>query len=209
MTPATAETQERAPSALTRVAPDRRRYRRVELNLLGRFMRQNRDEHHCRLLDVSVGGASLQGPLTVDVGETVVVYFDELGRLEGTVIRRMADGFAMTFRATPRKREKLAEQLTWLINRNILGLPDERRHERIVPAKRETILHLPNGAKAMCTINDVSVGGASISADVRPEIGTEIVLGRLRGRIVRHHEAGLGIEFTDIQNQASLSRQFD
>ncbi|MGI9407216.1 MAG: PilZ domain-containing protein [Hyphomicrobiaceae bacterium] len=201
--------QEKSVSTLARVAPDRRRHRRVELSLLGRFMRENREEHHCRLVDISLGGASLQGPLTVEQGETIVVYFDELGRLEGTVVRRMEDGFAMMFKATPRKREKLAEQLTWLINRNILGLPDERRHERVIPAKREIALNLPNGGKVMCVIIDVSVGGASLETDARPELGTEIVLGRLRGRIVRHHDAGVGIEFTDIQNQASLSRHFD
>ena len=196
-------------SKTTRVAPDRRRYRRVELSLLGRFMRSNHEEHHCRLVDISVGGASLQGPLTVELGETVVVYFDELGRLEGTVTRRMTEGFAIEFKATARKREKLAEQLTWLINRNILGLPDERRHDRIVPEKKEIKLHLPNGAHIVCTMIDVSVGGASIGTDARPELGTEIVLGRLRGRIVRHHDAGLGIEFTDLQNTAALHRNFD
>lgn len=196
-------------TSATRVAPDRRRFRRVELSLLGRFMRANQEEHHCRLVDISVGGASLQGPLTVDIGETVVVYFDELGRLEGVVTRRVEDGFAIEFKATPRKREKLSEQLTWLINRNILGLPDERRHERLVPARSEVTLHLPNGAHIMCTMIDVSVGGASIATDARPELGTEIVLGRLRGRIVRHHETGLGIEFTDLQNIAALKRNFD
>lgn len=195
--------------ATTRIAPDRRKFRRVELSLLGRFMRKNQEEHHCRLVDISVGGASLQGPLTVDVGESVVVYFDELGRLEGTVNRRRPDGFVIEFKATPRKREKLVEQLTWLINRNVLGLPDERRHERIIPNKKEVKLHLPNGAHLMCEMIDVSVGGASVSTDARPELGTEIVLGRLRGRIVRHHDSGLGIEFTDLQNLPALQRQFD
>ncbi len=209
MQPESATAPERTSSTLTRIAPDRRRHRRVELSLLGRFMRQNREEHHCRLLDISVGGASLQGPLTVDVGETIVVYFDELGRLEGTVTRRMQDGFAMSFKATSRKREKLAEQLTWLINRNILGLPDERRHERVVPSRKEVTLHLPKGATVTCTMIDVSIGGASILTDARPELGTEIVLGRLRGRVARHHDSGLGIEFTDLQNPLALQRNFD
>jgi len=208
MQTAQSTSQHRPSTTPTRVAPDRRRFRRVELSLLGRFMRQNHEEHHCRLLAISVGGASLQGPLTVDIDETVVVYFDELGRLEGRVVRRMADGFAIEFKATPRKREKLAEQLTWLINRNILGLPDERRHERLVPTRKEVTLHLPNGANVVCSMIDMSVGGASVSTDVRPEIGTEIVLGRLRGRIVRHHDAGLGIEFTDMQNVTALKRHF-
>ena len=39
----------------------------------------------------------------------------------------------MTISATPRKRDKLAAQLTWLANRHILGLPEDRRHGRIAP----------------------------------------------------------------------------
>ena len=36
----------------------------------------------------------------------------------------------MTISATPRKRDKLAAQLTWLANRHILNLPEDRRHGR-------------------------------------------------------------------------------
>ena len=39
----------------------------------------------------------------------------------------------MTIGATARKRDKLAAQLTWLANRDILNLPEDRRHDRIVP----------------------------------------------------------------------------
>ncbi|MEO0619905.1 MAG: PilZ domain-containing protein [Pseudomonadota bacterium] len=207
MHPVSPATPDRAISS--RVAPDRRRFRRVELSILGRFMRQNREEHHCRIVDISVSGASLQGPLTVEIGERIVVYFDELGRLEGTVVRRMNDGFAVAFNATERKREKLAEQLTWLINRNILGLPDERKFERLVPVRKEVTLYLPNDAQLACTIIDVSIGGASIATDARPALGTQIVLGRLRGHVVRHHESGLGIEFTDQQTKTALDRHFN
>ncbi|MEL6288037.1 MAG: PilZ domain-containing protein [Pseudomonadota bacterium] len=197
---------ERTPIA--RVTPDRRRFRRVELSLLGRFMRKNREEHHCRLVDISAAGASLQGPLAVEIGEQIVVYFDELGRLEGTVVRRVTDGFAIEIRATPRKREKIVEQLTWLINRNVLGLPDERRHDRVAPNRKEVTLELPNGAKIACQMLDVSVGGASLATDARPEIGTAITLGRVRGHIVRHHDTGLGIQFVHQQHSDELDREF-
>jgi hypothetical protein len=30
----------------------------------------------------------------------------------------------------------------------------------------------------------------------------------LRARVVRHHPQGFGVQFLDIQNQASLRRQF-
>ena len=68
---------------LCRITPDRRRYKRVELNLLGRFMRASKNEFPCRLIDVSVGGAALSSPVTVEDNEQMGDYFDHLGGLEG------------------------------------------------------------------------------------------------------------------------------
>ncbi|MEE9590534.1 MAG: PilZ domain-containing protein [Hyphomicrobiaceae bacterium] len=198
----------RQSAARARVVPDRRRYKRISVNLLGRFMRENKEEYPCRLVDVSVGGGAFQSPEIVDEGERIVAYFDEIGRLEGRVTRRIEGGFAIEIQATQYKREKIAAQLTWLANRNILGLPDDRRHERIVPKVRESVLKLPNGALLQCRVLDVSVSGASVAAAMRPELGTDVLLGRLRARVVRHHDQGIGLEFTDIQQPNALRRHF-
>lgn len=198
----------RQSAARARVVPDRRRYKRISVNLLGRFMRENKEEYPCRLVDVSVGGGAFQSPEIVDEGERIVAYFDEIGRLEGRVTRRIEGGFAIEIQATQYKREKIAAQLTWLANRNLLGLPDDRRHERIVPKVRESVLKLPNGALLQCRVLDVSVSGASVAAAMRPELGTDVLLGRLRARVVRHHDQGIGLEFTDIQQPNALRRHF-
>ena len=77
----------------------------------------------------------------------------------------------MTISATPRlKRDKLAAQLAWLANRNILALPEDRRHGRIVPRNPITRLVLPNGLNVSVRIIDVSQSGAGIAADQRPPI---------------------------------------
>ena len=70
---------------------------------------------------------------------------DHLGRLEGKVARTFENGFAMTISATLRKRDKLAAQLTWLANRQILNLPEDRRHGRFAPRNPMARLVLPNG----------------------------------------------------------------
>ena len=43
---------------------------------------------------------------------------------------------------------------------------------------------------------------------VVPEIGIEVVLGKLRARIVRHHPQGFGVQFIDIQNPIAPRRHF-
>jgi hypothetical protein len=61
----------RTQGVLSRIVPDRRRHKRVSVTMLGRFMRENKQEYPCRLLDISVGGAAVMSPVTVDLGERV------------------------------------------------------------------------------------------------------------------------------------------
>lgn len=191
-----------------RIEPDQRRHRRVPLTLLGRFMRANKQEYPCKLIDISVGGAALMSPIQVEDGEAIVVYLDQLGGLEGKVVRQFPGGFAMVLSTTPHKREKLAAQLTWLINRSELDPADARRHERVVPRNPSSHLALEDGSTFPCQVLDVSISGASIATDVRPPVGSEIALGKLRSRVVRHHEQGIGVRFLDIQQPMALRRYF-
>ena len=72
-------------------------------------------------------------PVACDDGERIVAYLDNLGRIEGVVVRSFEGGFAVRILASLHKRERIANLLTWLINQKSLGLAEERKHERIVP----------------------------------------------------------------------------
>jgi PilZ domain len=198
----------RSQGVLTRIVPDRRRYKRISVTLLGRFMRESKEDYACKLLDISAGGAAVMSPQPVPVGERVVAIFDHLGGLEGVVVREFEGGFAFKISATQHKREKLAAQLTWLCNRSELTDADGRRHERIAPANRESMLQLAEGIVVGCRVLDVSISGASIATPARPELGSEVLLGKLRARVVRHHPQGFGVQFIDVQNPNALRRYF-
>src|SRR5262249_55237143 len=90
-------------------------------------------EYSCQVPGISPGGIMLFAPVVGRIGERIVAYVDHLGRLEGAIVRIFSLGFAMTIMATARKRDKLAAQLTWLANRHIFDMPEERKHPRIVP----------------------------------------------------------------------------
>ena len=79
-------------------------------------------------------------PVLGGIGERVVCYLEQIGRVEGTVARHFEHGFALGFSVPLIKREKWAEQLTWLANRHALGMPEDRRHGRIVPRHLRTVL---------------------------------------------------------------------
>lgn len=200
----------RSHGLLSRVAPDRRRHKRIVVELLGRFMRENKQEHPCKLIDISAGGAAIRpmSAATPSVGERVVAFFDHVGGIEGMVVRDFEGGFAFKLAATQHKREKLAATLTWLANRSELDGAEERRHERIAPKSGRQQLQLAEGITIECQVLDISVSGASIGTPARPEVGTEITLGKLRARVVRHHSQGFGVQFIDAQNQATLRRHF-
>jgi hypothetical protein len=142
------------------------------------------------------------------MGERIVAYFDHIGGIEGEVVREIEGGFAFKIVATNHKREKLVAQLIWLANRGELEDEAGRRHERITPKDSESTLHLAEGIVLACRVLDFSISGASIATPARPEIGTEVLLGKLRARVVRHHPQGFGVQFIDIQNPAALRRYF-
>jgi hypothetical protein len=190
---------ERIPS-LRALSAERRRFQRVRVNLLGRYMLADRREFPCQVVNMSPGGMALIAPIGGAPGERIIAYVDHLGRLEGHIARVIDNGFAMTISATPRKRDKLAAQLTWLANRQILGLPEDRRHGRIVPRNPVGRLIMPNGVNVTCRIIDVSQSGAGISTDQRPAIGALVTLGKVQGRVVRHLEDGFAVEFTRLQH---------
>jgi hypothetical protein len=198
----------RPQGVLSRIVPDRRRHKRITVTLLGRFMRENKEEHPCKLIDVSAGGAAVNSPVPVTVGERVVAYFDHIGGIEGAVARVFDGGFAIKIHATRHKREKLAAQLTWLANRSELGQVQGRRHGRAAPKNGESTLQLAEGLVLSCRVLDVSISGASVATPARPEIGSEVMLGKLRARVMRHHPQGFGVQFLDIQNPTALRRYF-
>ena len=172
----------------------------MKIDLLGRYMLEDRREFPCQVINMSPGGMALIAPVGGQPGERVVAYVDHLGRLEGHIARVFQNGFAISIAATSRKRDKLAAQLTWLANRHILDSPEDRRHGRIVPRNPISRLIMPNGVNLSCRIIDVSQSGAGIATDQRPPIGALVTLGKVPGRVVRHLENGFAVEFTRLQH---------
>lgn len=183
---------------------DRRRHQRVRVNLLGRFMLEDRREYPCQTQDMSPGSVALIAPVSGKPGERVIAYIDHVGRIEGVIMRTFNGGFAMTINATLRKKDKLAAKLTWLANRNELNLPEDRRHDRIVPSNPVATISLPDGRTFKSRVLDMSLSGAAVSTEARPPIGSPIMIGKLRATVVRHFDEGIAVEFAVLQTRDSI-----
>lgn len=208
--PAAQRPNDAAGAVAPQIAPDRRLHARFEVNLLGRMMRADKQEYPCRVKNMSIGDAAILCPVATEVGERIVAYVEHIGGIEGTVTRLMDDGFAMKISASNYKREKLAAQITWLINRSELDGADARRggHERITTAGNTTILKYLDGEECEVQLADVSISGASVRTAVKPPLGSDVLIGKLRALVVRHHPEGIGVQFLDIQNPDALRRYF-
>lgn len=183
---------------LFRLDPERRSPPRVKISIGGRFMLEDQTEHGGTVIDASIKALHIRTDAIVRVGERVVSYFDTLGRIEGTVERRTESGFAMDMATTVRKRDKLASQLTWLANRAVLNLPEDRRHDRVVPRDpRVMVKNLSDiGTGPMSGhLIDVSQGGCGVSVQGRFQKGDELMIGTTPARVVRAFDGGIAVEF--------------
>lgn len=179
-------------------AAERRRHSRVRVRLTGQFMRENREEFPCSTIDVSIGGIAFSALQSVEIGEKIIAYVAEIGRVQGAVRRLYPDGFAIAMSLPPLKREKLADQLTWIANRQDLGMSEDRIHERIQLHNPHCTLTLADGREMMCKIIDISRSGAAASVSASLPIGALVAIGRTRGRVVRQFTGGVAIEFVRI-----------
>src|SRR3984957_10616687 len=110
----------------------------------------------------------------------------------------------MTVGATARKRNKLAAQLTWLANRDILNLPEDRRHDRIIPRNPIALLTLDDGTKMTCRIIDMSLSGAAIAAEAPPPLKSLVMLDKVQARVVLNLEEVFAPEFVHPQLAETL-----
>jgi len=188
---------------------ERRRFQRVPLSLLGRCMFPDRRECPCQLVEISPGDASFVSPISGETGERVIAYIDNIGRVEGVIIDKTEHGFVMSISASQRKRDKMADTLTWLANRHVLNLAEDRRHLRRAPRRTDATIILSDGASHNVRVIDMSLSGAALSTTLRPPLGSPVRLGRLGARVIRHFDDGIGIEFMRLMSDAAIEQTIE
>jgi hypothetical protein len=161
------------------------------------------------VLEISPGDASFSSSATGQIGERVIAYIDDIGRIEGFIVDNTERGFLMSISASDRKRDKLADTLTWLANRHVLNLAEDRRHLRRTPKRSEASVLFPDGETHNCRVIDMSLSGAALATRLRPPLGSPIRLGRIGARVVRHFEDGIGIEFMRLMSETAIEETIE
>jgi hypothetical protein len=194
-----------AEPVIAKAKAERRRFRRVPMDLGGRlFTPGDGQEARCTILNLSPGGAAIDCAFVPEHGTPVVLYVDGFGRFEGTVARRGGQGFGVAFVCTPAKRERTAEQLTLFLNKTLVDDSLLRGHER-AHQKGFAKFTRADGQVINCEVMDISVGGVSLKSEVRPPLGEYVLIASMAGQVARHHEHGIGIEFIGQDKSAPPS----
>lgn len=178
---------------------DRRRHRRVLWQVPVRGLTGSGEEFACNTVDVCAGGLRINLARPLEKGENLVLYIEDIGRVEGVIVRVLNEiGYAIEFRAPPRKREKIADALTWLVNKDRLGITDDRIAERR-PATGQVIAIHGKGITIACAIADVSLFGVALkTSGPRPMIGDRVQIGERAGTCVRYIEGGFAVDFRTL-----------
>ena len=130
---------------------ERRRDERVNLSLSGRYALGDGRECPCTAIDISPGGIGIRAPNTkVQIGERVIAYISQIGRIEGTIARRLDSG--LVIRTNVRNRETLARKIASSIRRRSGSTTVDRVHERIEPTHRPATLSTPDNFQNVETI---------------------------------------------------------
>jgi hypothetical protein len=164
-------------------------------------------EHPCQVHGISIEGANFLTTRVPPTGQTIVAYLEEVGRIEATSAEPVEGGFRVTFSLTGARRERFETRLRWLLQKNQDSSPEDRRHARFEPRERRSQITMPDGREYHCEVMDISLSGAAVKVDVMPSLGTQLLLGKMRGRVVRYLENGIGIEFVKPLDRTELNEQ--
>ena len=132
-----------------------------------------------------------------------MAYIEGFGRVEGVAGEAIDNGFSVHFTLTGPKRARLEQNLRWLSLKQRGLASEERRNTRFNPDTGAARLTL-GGEEHPCEVLDISLSGAAIRSHFRPELGSCVLLGKTRGRVIRHMANGFAVEFLAPLEQADL-----
>ncbi len=183
-------------AVIARATAERRRHLRLEVDLSGKFfVPAEQLEEPCRIVDLSPSGARVASAFVPPTGSQVVLYIDEFGRFECDVVRSEWGHFGVVFRCSALKQARLAEQLEIIAKQGAPQPAPLRRHERRSGGELSQFTR-SNGQIVHCEVLDLSLSGLSLKTTAKPPVGEVITIGQVSGRVVRHHETGIAVEFS-------------
>ena len=175
---------------------DMRAQRRTRLELQSKlFNPKNQCEETCLVLDLSPNGAGLKTGCTAPLGLLVVLHVNDLGRFEGTIVRRNRLYIGVQFKYSESARERIAGKIAnYLEHGTSIYTPTRNSGRHAVAGLRHSFA-LASGKICPCEIIDIALSGISVKASVRPAVGERLFFGKTEVAVARHTEVGFAVGF--------------
>jgi hypothetical protein len=181
-----------------RPSDDRRRCERARITLAGKLFLPTEDMTlDCQIVSLSAGGARIQCEAPPLRNIRVVLYIDGFGRFEGVTTRCVRDELGLRFVCTEEKRQQLLQDIAGFINGGVTGATQLRRHVRTASISFGYFVP-PSGESISCNVLNISSQGMPLRTKGRPPIGEIVNFGCTKGRVVRHHQGGIAVEFLGV-----------
>ena len=179
-------------------AIDRRAHERFGTALAGKFyVPAQKIVMDCEVTNLSGGGASVRCAQPALLNTDGVLYIEGLGRFE-CVTTRYAEGLlGLTFVCNEAKRQRLTSDLAIYVNSGMAEISRLRCDPRNASAARCSF-KLPCGEIVYCDVIDISLQGVLLGTKNRPPIGEIVNLGHSYGRVKRHDQDGILIQFLEL-----------
>lgn len=182
--------------------------------LMGRYLlasRKNRSHRvqvfACRLQSISPQMMVASAPVLGAPGEELSANFEPFGTVRGRVERLIDGGFSMAIEANALERDLLVKRIGWYKKRVFHGVADKRTHRRVMPRDPRSTILFGDGTRLPCLIIDMSRSGAALSADIQPDLGTPLAVGRVVARVVRWLDVGFAVQFLTEQDPESVEER--
>ena len=184
------------------MSKERREHPRVDGEIEARLLINNNANAVVEVQDVSAGGIAFHYDGSVAIGDHIVAHLDGGARFEGDVVRIFNGGFAITLAMSTHKRKRLAETLerARARGRAIDRLNLERRLATRVSAMRQSVICETADRRVPVRIIDMSLTGVAIETEELLEMDSLVVIGKMRGTVVRKDGNRYGVQFLSAED---------
>ena len=148
----------------------------------------------CIVTGLSAEGATIRTSHGPSMGSEIALYVEGFDRFSAFPVSASHDSVRVKFNCSPLKQARTAEKI-----RRYLG--GKSAPAAILPVAQGSALHsvrsfkCSNGQTVTFDVIDISLSGASLRTSSRPPIGEVVTIGTVQGRIARHFDDGIAVEF--------------
>ncbi|MEO1252268.1 MAG: PilZ domain-containing protein [Pseudomonadota bacterium] len=187
---------------------ERRRHPRIPGEIRAGILINGETNTVATVRDLSASGLNFEYDGDIAMEDGVIAYLDGGARLEGKVVRLFDGGFAISLSLSEHKRKRLAETLDRARagGRQMNQLALESRLGSRVSGMRQSVKCEVADKQFSARIVDLSLSGVAIETDERLALDAFIVIGRMRGTVVRKEGSVYGVQFLSGGDTDDINR---